>query len=884
MKKTLWKCAAAFFAVGALLTSGLLGCSDTVTPEKEDYIVRLEKVENFKAKAYPGVTVLTWRPVLDAKGYEIYREAIGDNMAPEFKLLASVDGVYGGTKTDPTTSSYSDRIGLENDWRNGYKYRYYIKAVSGTNNTLRAAAVDKWTVIGSSDYTTVEVTAANPGYGADVVYKVPSNKNFAGFNYAGDLNSLVDPVMTVSEVRNNVRFVTFDAAPYLSYYVTVAPPEGIPGETFVFEDGLSSVNGDVSSVGNTSIQVPSWDGKAAVRLNAKERYSSDYYSAVENIVFQEIDVAEAAANIKWTPNFLAEWDNVANTVKLTWDAYTIDGEYQSDNVYSLYYYDDKTNEMNKPNYVFTAHEAITPVYNAVTHTWTVTVPYNAEHTSYALFAVKDGVNINADDNKYFAQTDVDDSLSWNGPLNAVRVENGENTAEVIVDGDNERFDPSVTKFKLFFPVIKNADGKPRADVEYKLYSYTDDENNLQEVDMEFEPYDALKECVITKDAIDYTALTKDTTYCVYAFWNGEVTGSASLLIRCRDVPDWIAPEFTVSLDDKDPAKNKAKWTGITVAGNAVEASYDLYVGVDKSVWTKIEQPDITKTYTIDKTYSYEAVFSVPSTVDTKAKVWLVTTYDEESKVSMNAQEIQWRKLKFAEPLEYTVVNKSDTVYDADFTFAVSYDDAWKQVKNPIVTVWKNDEETTEDVETEIMNDGVHFSFTVKDLKIDEYYTFRVQVQDGIYKTDLDDSNCQLNDVRVPKELENAWKLDAPVFINWSTLEDTGFIQGADTSQTTLYIEQNGDYTYKVSLLDVNNKVVRETLRSTTVEMKKDTVYTVGMPAGADVKLNKYSLPESLSGTYYYHITVTDKDGNYLRNGNVWWNDPLNDYSVTVDVK
>jgi hypothetical protein len=155
MKKTLVMGSAIFLALIWVFSA----CEGVTTTET---IQALPGPANLKAvNEYEGVITLTWDPVYDANGYELWRKA-GDDPAVNLPTVAPnplfVDG----------SNRYDDIISIGNVLKNGVAYTYTVVAVSSTS-TSRAVDVIQ------NGVSSVSITPANipePGN-----YNVPAVSN-----------------------------------------------------------------------------------------------------------------------------------------------------------------------------------------------------------------------------------------------------------------------------------------------------------------------------------------------------------------------------------------------------------------------------------------------------------------------------------------------------------------------------------------------------------------------------------------------------------------------------------------------------------------------------------------------------------------------------------
>jgi hypothetical protein len=158
MKKTLL-CGAAI----AALVLGFTACNDaydltateTVTenpaalPGPGNLVAHPTDAEwdNGGRDTYAGVVYLTWEPVIDAKGYDVYRKDLSDpNAVP---VLISGNAPGGGPALSGTQHSYADVVSAGNVLKNWEdtdaarenRYTYTVVAVSNTSTAARGVNV-----------------------------------------------------------------------------------------------------------------------------------------------------------------------------------------------------------------------------------------------------------------------------------------------------------------------------------------------------------------------------------------------------------------------------------------------------------------------------------------------------------------------------------------------------------------------------------------------------------------------------------------------------------------------------------------------------------------------------------------------------------------------
>lgn len=333
----------AFVLAGALAAGTFIGCQQQ-TPS--DYVYRIGAPSNLKAKAMPGVVFISWNPVQDCSGYTLVRINRDTN---ETKTLA-------GTTKD---LSYVDRISTDNEWVDGQNFTYSVQAVSsGASGRIRSM-VNYADVIGSSDWTSVDVKAVNNGFNSAVVYQVPYNLDgdtkkdriqFADYDYSdkseGNLKKLQEPASSVSLDSKGQIVVSVEAVPYLTYTYTVESEDASETVDFVMKKtekkGEKDVPLSASSLGNARFAAPII-GKNVVY--AKIADGNGYYAA-KKFKAGEVSV-EAADNVELSftglvPRISADKKNF----ELLWTAPKVNGKVNTKDL-TYYFYVKGSTESSK---------------------------------------------------------------------------------------------------------------------------------------------------------------------------------------------------------------------------------------------------------------------------------------------------------------------------------------------------------------------------------------------------------------------------------------------------------------------------------------------------------------------------------------------------------
>ncbi len=278
----------AFVLAGALAAGTFIGCQQQ-TPS--DYVYRIGAPSNLKAKAMPGVVYISWSPVQDCSGYTLVRINRDTNETKTFEVKAK-------------KLSHVDTISDKNEWVDGQNFTYSVQAVSsGASGRIRSM-VNYADVIGSSDWTSVDVKAVNNGFNSAVVYQVPYNLDgdtkkdriqFVDYDYSdkseGNLKKLQEPASSVSLDSKGQIVVSVEAVPYLKYSYTVESEDASETVDFVMSV-MSEEEASASSLGNGRFAAPII-GKNVVYAKI---YDEKGYYASKKFKAGEVSV-EAADNV-----------------------------------------------------------------------------------------------------------------------------------------------------------------------------------------------------------------------------------------------------------------------------------------------------------------------------------------------------------------------------------------------------------------------------------------------------------------------------------------------------------------------------------------------------------------------------------------------------------
>lgn len=242
------------------------------------------------AKAYPGVNVISWKPVTGAKSY---------------KVTVYEEGAYKGS-----LSNISDNSCWDTDLKNGKNYTYYVEAVSSTNpgtadreayamNSRGEASVKA--IVPPANTKSLELPAYEGGYDGKNVKTVSENDEW-----------VVKPANIKAEVLNDKVYVSFPMKAYLNYNVKYYDNDLLPhdknvnnGTTLLISYGNVQVISDKNAnnvVGKTSFTITS-AGKYQIAVVAK---ACGDYADSDEVVREELVTIEKL-NVKQYNSVTAEY-------------------------------------------------------------------------------------------------------------------------------------------------------------------------------------------------------------------------------------------------------------------------------------------------------------------------------------------------------------------------------------------------------------------------------------------------------------------------------------------------------------------------------------------------------------------------------------------------
>lgn len=387
------------------------------------------------AKAYPGVNVVSWKPVTGANSY---------------KVTVYEEGAYKGP-----LSNTSGNSGWDTDLENGKNYTYYVEAMSNSNpatmerdayamNSRGEASVKA--IVPPANTKSLELPAYEGGYDGKNVKTVSENDEW-----------VVKPANIKAEVLNDKVYVSFPMKAYLNYNVKYYDNDLLPHDKNV-NDGttvadywgvrvISDKNAN-NVVGKTSFTITS-AGKYQIAVVAKacgDYADSDEVVREELVTIEKLDVTD-------TGNVTAKYLADGKTAQVSFEPAKKDEVYVPASWYKVY-------RRAKGEYETT--EVTTGIKETLSET--------SKKTYYVEDAIADNkqvyeyIVVVENDGKYgnskTATLNIDTNLSVVEPTTDV-------TAEYLYDVNHFATDADNTVRISFEPAKK--DGKPVPTSWYKVY-------------------------------------------------------------------------------------------------------------------------------------------------------------------------------------------------------------------------------------------------------------------------------------------------------------------------------------------------------------------------------------------------------------------------------
>ena len=312
-----------------IIAIGLAACSNPEFDGRTDTVISLE-TPSVTAKAYPGVNVVSWKPVTGANGYNV-------TVYEEGTFKRNVDSGNFFTDTD-----------LVND----KTYTYYVEAKSTTNpgtfargvyatNSRGEASVKA--IVPPAGTKSLELPAYENGYDGKNTKTVPENDNW-----------VVKPSNITVAVADGKVSVNFPMKAYLKYGINVYNyDENIPHELVYTDDtnngefkaGLSDENAN-NVLGLRSFNI---DGAGSYQIAVKAFALNGNYADSDEVIYGELvkiekldlddETSDANAEYILNDNKIANNAAVAgasNEVRVSFTPATKDGENVPTSWYKVY--------------------------------------------------------------------------------------------------------------------------------------------------------------------------------------------------------------------------------------------------------------------------------------------------------------------------------------------------------------------------------------------------------------------------------------------------------------------------------------------------------------------------------------------------------------------
>ena len=311
-----------------IIAIGLAACSNPEFDGRTDTVISLE-TPSVTAKAYPGVNVVSWKPVTGANGYNV-------TVYEEGTFKRNVD---------------SGNFFTDTELVNGKTYTYYVEAKSTTNpgtftrgvyatNSRGEASVKA--IVPPAGTKSLELPAYESGYDGTNTKTVPENDNW-----------VVKPSNITVAVADGKVSVNFPMKAYLKYGIKVYNyDENIPHELVYTDDtnngefkaGLSDENAN-NVLGLRSFDI---NGAGKYQIAVKAFALNGDYAASDEVIYGEVEIekldlddetSDANAEYILNDNKIANDAAVAgasNEVRVSFTPATKDGENVPTSWYKVY--------------------------------------------------------------------------------------------------------------------------------------------------------------------------------------------------------------------------------------------------------------------------------------------------------------------------------------------------------------------------------------------------------------------------------------------------------------------------------------------------------------------------------------------------------------------
>ncbi|MDE6350173.1 MAG: hypothetical protein K2K67_04125 [Treponemataceae bacterium] len=319
MKRTLLRRGAIIAACAAVFVLG--SCGETEFDGRQDTVYSLE-TPSVSAKAYPGVNVVSWKPVTGASSYNVtvYEEGA-------FKRNIMYENANSFTDTNLV---------------NGKTYTYSVEAVSATNpGTL---SVDR-AVYATNSRGEASVKAIVPPAGTKSLELPAYEGGYDGTNkktVSDSDNWVVKPGNITVAVADGTVSVNFPMKAYLTYTVTCYDND-LPHEINTVV-GTSSTVSDPNA--NNALGQASFDitNAGSYQIAVVASAYNEYYADSDEVIYGELIKIEKLALNPETSNATAEYvltDNkfvsgADKTARVAFTPAKLNGEYVPTSWYTVY--------------------------------------------------------------------------------------------------------------------------------------------------------------------------------------------------------------------------------------------------------------------------------------------------------------------------------------------------------------------------------------------------------------------------------------------------------------------------------------------------------------------------------------------------------------------
>ncbi|MBD5434938.1 MAG: hypothetical protein HDR36_00215 [Treponema sp.] len=334
-----------------IIAIGLAACSNPEFDGRTDTVISLE-TPSVTAKAYPGVNVVSWKPVTGANGYNV-------TVYEEGTFKRNVD---------------SGNFFTDTELVNGKTYTYYVEAKSTTNpgtftrevyatNSRGEASVKA--IVPPAGTKSLELPAYENGYDGKNTKTVPENDNW-----------VVKPSNITVAVADGKVSVNFPMKAYLQYGIKVYNyDENIPHElvytnishydkdkpyynknTLYDSDKYDTVNGEYYKDGLSDKYANNVLGLSSFNIDGAGKYQiaiqafalNDNYAASDEVIYGEVEIEKlkldhetSGANAKYiyADNKIANnaaVNGASNDVRVSFTPATKDSENVPTSWYKVY--------------------------------------------------------------------------------------------------------------------------------------------------------------------------------------------------------------------------------------------------------------------------------------------------------------------------------------------------------------------------------------------------------------------------------------------------------------------------------------------------------------------------------------------------------------------